>query len=289
MVLRNVITASIEELIEKHKLSSSCNYGNTIYKLYKITVDDKNYIGITSRSIQKRLDEHLFKCFSNNNKNACPKLFRKIRSYVSSVSEGRLKIQIEELCNTKCEICAKILEFELTMNQEKTYFNGLNSTPGGNYISGIFNWNYGKHLSCEHKNKISRANMGKIRSDAVKKQISISNTGKIRSDEARNNLSKAHKGLQSLKKGEHISEEQKQKLRDINIGKKHTDETKEKMSNSHSKGSKHHNAKLTESQVIEIKNMISQNYSNKIIATQFGVDPSTISDIKRGKIWRHIL
>ena len=287
MTLKNLIIEAMTTLNENHCVTPNCYQGNILYRLYKIKVDDKYYIGITSRSIEERLDEHLFRCFSSNKKNSCPKLFRKIKKYVTSVSEGRIKIQIEELCNTKCEDCAKLIEFKLTMLQEKTYFTGLNSAPGGNYISGKFNWNYGKHLSNEHKSKISLSNKGKIVSEDTKKKISKSNTGKIRTKEAKDNLSIAHKGLPSPKKNTHISDQQKQKLSIANLGKKHSDETKKKMSESHLKII-NSNYKLTELQVIEIKKLITQHMKNKDIAKLFNVNASTISDIKRGKSWSHI-
>jgi FixJ family two-component response regulator len=43
--------------------------------------------------------------------------------------------------------------------------------------------------------------------------------------------------------------------------------------------------KLSETQVLAIKSLIHNGFKNKFIADQFNVNPATISDIKRGKIW----
>lgn len=54
------------------------------------------------------------------------------------------------------------------------------------------------------------------------------------------------------------------------------------------RGEKHHGAKLTEAQVIEIKRLRSEGETNTSIAKSFGVSSSTIGLIANGKIWNHI-
>ena len=54
-------------------------------------------------------------------------------------------------------------------------------------------------------------------------------------------------------------------------------------------GEQNHEAKLTEEQVIEICEMLIQNKKSlKEIADLYGVEKSTISNIKRKKSWRHL-
>lgn len=54
-------------------------------------------------------------------------------------------------------------------------------------------------------------------------------------------------------------------------------------------GSKHHNAKLNESEAAEIKLLLQRNdVYQKDIASMFGVDPGTIRDIKKGRVWKHV-
>lgn len=54
------------------------------------------------------------------------------------------------------------------------------------------------------------------------------------------------------------------------------------------RGESHGQSKLTSDAVVAIRAMISQGVSNLSIATRFKVHPTTVSDIKRKKIWRHI-
>lgn len=51
-------------------------------------------------------------------------------------------------------------------------------------------------------------------------------------------------------------------------------------------GSKNSNAKLDDDKVIYIR---SSNASNKELAKQFGVSPNSISQIRLGKTWKHLL
>lgn len=60
--------------------------------------------------------------------------------------------------------------------------------------------------------------------------------------------------------------------------------------NLHQKGSRNGKAKLTEKQVIEIKEMLSsKTYTQSHIAKKFKVSAYTISDINNEKTWKHII
>lgn len=54
------------------------------------------------------------------------------------------------------------------------------------------------------------------------------------------------------------------------------------------RGSRQPNSKLTEAAVLQIRLLRSGGTSAKAIAQQFGVDPSTISNICAGDTWRHV-
>jgi hypothetical protein len=55
------------------------------------------------------------------------------------------------------------------------------------------------------------------------------------------------------------------------------------------KGSEMHTSILTEEKVIEIKRLFASGEKGKYIAAKFGVDQSTICDIKKGRTWKHII
>lgn len=88
----------------------------------------------------------------------------------------------------------------------------------------------GKHLSEEHRKKVSEANKGKRRSEEAKRKVSEAMKGK------KNRL------------GTRQSDEWKRNMSEAQIGRRHSEETKRKMSEAH-KGrhfSEEHRRKLSE-------------------------------------------
>ncbi len=83
------------------------------------------------------------------------------------------------------------------------------------------------------------------------------------------------------------SEETKQKMSKAQTGKKRTIETKEKL-RLIKQGSKCPNSKLTELEVIKIKQLLSKGYSQAYISSLFKVSENNISSIQRGEIWGHL-
>ncbi len=58
--------------------------------------------------------------------------------------------------------------------------------------------------------------------------------------------------------------------------------------NKNKKGSRHYFSKLSEEQVLNIKQMILDGYNNKYIGDLYGVGKSCIASIRKGKTWRHL-
>lgn len=90
----------------------------------------------------------------------------------------------------------------------------------------------------------------------VRKKISVALTGRIFSDEWRKKLSEAAVGRKSLNKGKTMNQ-----------------------------GEKNGSSKLTEDQVRSIKN---DQRSISQIAVDFSISWCTISDIKKGRTWKHV-
>lgn len=122
--------------------------------------------------------------------------------------------------------------------------------------------------------------------------------------------------------GRKHTEKEKNKIRQKALGKKWTEERKEKFKNRNKpnyrrapvseetkykmslakkkavengtyinnalKGSRHKNAKLNESQVLEIINLLDEGYYINQIANIYNVDKDIISGINRGKTWQHL-
>lgn len=53
-------------------------------------------------------------------------------------------------------------------------------------------------------------------------------------------------------------------------------------------GARNGQSKLTDEQVVEIRRLIAQRVSQTLIAERFGIEQSLVSQIKRGRAWRHL-
>jgi len=125
-------------------------------------------------------------------------------------------------------------------------------------------------FSEEHKKKISKSHKGKILSEKTKKKMSKSHKGKIISLETKKKTSIAMKGKTNAK------------------GSKHTPKHRKKMSEMFI-GENNPNAKLTKVQVLKIKMLLRDTKLSGVeIGRHFGVTKYTISDIKKGKRWKHL-
>ena len=97
---------------------------------------------------------------------------------------------------------AEWLEIELIREFDTTNINnGYNISLGGNTggLKGEDNPNYGKHLSKEHKKKISESNKGKQFSKETKKKMSEVKKGKRHSKEEKEKISEALRGIKNPK------------------------------------------------------------------------------------------
>lgn len=77
------------------------------------------------------------------------------------------------------------------------------------------------------------------------------------------------------------------------LGRKHSEETKRRMSKSAlgrtgPVGERNCKAKLTTSDVLEIRRLRNSGIARNIIADKFGVNPATITSITKRKTWRHV-
>lgn len=54
------------------------------------------------------------------------------------------------------------------------------------------------------------------------------------------------------------------------------------------RGENQGNAKLTTESVLKIRHRLSQGESGRAVAKEFGIDPTTVSDIRRRKSWKHV-
>lgn len=161
--------------------------------IYKATnlINQKVYIGQTIRSLEKRKNQHLKNAING----------KKLSYFHDAIKKHGLenfKWEIIAECSSKEELnSAEIgaIFINKSFGEDGEHFDtkfGYNMTPGGNSL-GVHNLGRkqsqetidkrvkhlrGKHLSEEHKQKLSNSNKGKKRSIETCKKVSDSRTGK---------------------------------------------------------------------------------------------------------------
>lgn len=224
-------------------------------RIYLVTclVNGKVYVGQTSRSLERRWAGHVKKS-------------RRPRNHFHSAIQkyGAENFKIEELASYKASSKIELKTF--LDDAERSYiekynslYEGYNSTVGGEGTlgfrfseeskeklrrlnSGENNYNFGKHLSDETKEKIRKARMGHPVSEETRRKISES------------------------EKGKGASPEQMKALHDKWRGSHHSEETKRKMSAS-MKGKKHHLSEETRKEITERmgKKIVQRSLSGEVI------------------------
>lgn len=108
--------------------------------------------------------------------------------------------------------------------------------------------------------------------------------GRIKSEEHRRKLSAATTAYFRT------HPEARERLRQEHLGTKASLETKEKMCKSKKRGSKHHNSKLTEQEVLNIRKLYEhENISSRALAKKYKVqNKATILNIIHRRTWTHI-
>jgi predicted XRE-type DNA-binding protein len=72
----------------------------------------------------------------------------------------------------------------------------------------------------------------------------------------------------------------------------HTDNMRDKVRKGRANlpvGDKHHNSKLTQAIVTQIKEKLANGISQSVLALHFGIHQTTISQIATGKTWGHVI
>lgn len=138
------------------------------------------------------------------------------------ISEGRVGIRVTEEAKKKISEALKGNKHRLGK-----YHSKETKIKMSNAHKGQVSWCKGKHLSEEHRRRISENSVGM--------------TGKHHTEETRRKMSESHKGHIPWNKGQigvqKMSEEAKRQVSLFHKGRKHSEETRKKISDSH-KGKK---------------------------------------------------
>jgi len=93
--------------------------------------------------------------------------------------------------------------------------------------------------------------------------------------------------MSAAKRGRVVSVETRGKISAAQKGKDVSVETRAKMSAA-KRGKASHNAKLTDSQVRDIRRRLSVGEKQAVIAREYGVTPTTVYDIKTGRAYSSV-
>lgn len=261
------------------------------YYIYKITnnVNNKIYIGCTT-NVEKRWNKHIKVALSKR---------KKEKFYIHNAIQ---KYGVE---NFSIETLIEIHSKEQMFSFEKKYIEeyksnkndfGYNLTEGG---EGAF----GRVLSKETKDKISKAHLGIKHSDETKELLRKINLGKKQSSESIEKTRQANIGKT-------ISEEHKKKLREFHTGKIVSNETKNKMKTSLKKkylesedyrnkclealvkatkyGENNSSSKLKEIDVINIRRLNKNGVSSYRLSKIYKMSKSSILSVVNFKTWKHV-
>jgi group I intron endonuclease len=258
--------------------------------IYSITnkINGKRYIG-RSENIKRRWGEHKYDL--KHNKHRSNHLQYAWNKY------GKENFIFEKICEVwDPENLVKIEQtfIDLYKSYDKRFgYNNERYVKGRKIVSEETKkklsenntrfWQ-GKHLSEEHKKKLSISHKGKKLSEEHKKKIGEAQIGKKNSEESRKKMSEAGKG-------KIISEETKRKISNSLMGRKnpeHSERMKGKFA-----GEKHPMAKLTWEKVGEIRAKYEirdengkRKYTCKQLAEEYGVVKSSIQHIISYRSWR---
>lgn len=235
---------------------------NTIY-LIRNKINDKVYVGQTWQSLKQRWA---------NGKGyiLCTYLNNAILSY----GKDKFYYEIITFCGTQ-ETADLLEDYFINKYNSRNPEYGFNIKTGGSRgvpneqtklkmsesNKGDKNYFFGKSFAGP-----KHPQWGIPKSDETKRKISEANTGKRFSPERKKEISDRIKGSGNPM-----------------YGKKHTESMKQKV-----RGNNHHSAKLKESDVKIIKQMLRDNIPLCEIARKFKITSGNVISIKKGKTWSHV-
>lgn len=219
---------------------------NKLFYVYKITnlINNKIYIGKTN-NVKKRWREHIS---SSKNKSLNYPIYNAIRKY------GKNNFITEVIGEFICERKAYDIETECIY-----YYNSMNKNIGYNVReggqgagSGELNHFYGKNLTVDHKNKISKS------------------------------LNEYYLHNTASQKGYHHTDDAKLKISKSIIGVKRSLVFKENL--------RQHKQKITLLQANEIRVLYNTgNYTAKQLGIMFGISSTSIKNILSNKTYKENL
>ena len=173
----------------------------------KNTVNNKEYIGLTTRTLEKRWKQHIYESNKQNSWEWNTPLGNAIKKY----GKDSFQVFVLEECSSETELKQKEIQL-IKERKSLASENGYNLSFGGDGRLGY-------KLSEETKQKISQGNLGKVMSDDAREKMSVA-------------AKKRCVGKLSPMNGKKHTIESKQKIVSFLTGRKQSEETKRKRSES---------------------------------------------------------
>ncbi len=238
-----------------------------IYEIVNV-VNGKRYIG-SSINLKNRKMYHWKALRNNDRKRACPKLLNAWNKY----GESKFVFNVIEYVDDKNKL---INREQYWLDYYKTYERGV-----GYNVAPIAGSCYGCHHSQEAISKIREKAIGNTRSRGEKNHFSILTQSRV--SEIKKLLEEDNLRMQDIADIYNVSVSC---ISSINCGDTWGHVAPGfKPRNGYKRGQDCHLAKLTESQVIKIKQMLLSGDKAKAVAKIFNVHPETIRRIRRGVTW----
>lgn len=165
----------------------------------KNTVNNKEYIGLTTRTLEKRWKQHIYESNKQDSWEWNTPLGNAIKKY----GKDLFQVFVLEECSSETELKQKEIQL-IKERKSLSTENGYNLTLGGDGRLGY-------KLSEETKRKIGEGNIGKVMSNEAKEKMSVAakkrSVGKLSPMDGKKHTDDALKKISESSKGRIFSEE----------------------------------------------------------------------------------
>ena len=165
----------------------------------KNTVNNKEYIGLTTRTLEKRWKQHIYESNKQDSWEWNTPLGNAIKKYGKDLFE----VFVLEECSSETEMKQKEIQL-IKERKSLASENGYNLSFGGD-------GRMGHKLSEETKRKIGEGNIGKVMSNEAKEKMSVAakkrSVGKLSPMDGKKHTDDALKKISESSKGRIFSEE----------------------------------------------------------------------------------
>ena len=165
----------------------------------KNTVNNKEYIGLTTRTLEKRWKQHIYESNKQDSWEWNTPLGNAIKKY----GKDLFQVFVLEECSSETELKQKEIQL-IKERKSLSTETGYNLTLGGDGRLGY-------KLSEETKRKIGEGNIGKVMSNEAKEKMSVAakkrSVGKLSPMDGKKHTDDALKKISESSKGRIFSEE----------------------------------------------------------------------------------